>query len=421
MNSSEHAGVTWDQVQAVRACTQDLISGLSPEDCNLQPEPDVSPAKWHLAHTTWFFETFVLLPYLRGYRVRDPRYAFCFNSYYESCGERHPRALRHLLSRPTLAEVLDWRASVDEGLAELLSGSVSAEVCERVTWGVHHEQQHQELLVMDVLASLFAQPLRPAWRTDALAASGEVASDGWVELPGGVVEVGASGGGFCFDNEAPRHPVLLRPFALGRRLVTNEAWEAFVDDGGYQNPSLWLSDGWAWVQREGIAHPCYWVRDGEGGFGQFTVRGLGPLEPDAPVVHVSGYEAEAFATWAGARLPTEAELEVGIAAAPNEGEGAFLEDGAWMPRPARAGGGLRQRLGDAWTWTRSAYRPYPGYRPPSGALGEYNGKFMSGQWVLRGAGCATPRSHARVSYRNFFYPHQRWMFAGVRLAREVPA
>lgn len=408
---------------SVRRRTASLVEGLDAEDCNLQPEPDVSPAKWHLAHTTWFFETFVLLPYLEGYQAFDERFGYCFNSYYEACGARQPRPDRHHLSRPLLREVMAWREAVDDALARLFRdpGDAVHGILQRATLGLHHEQQHQELLVMDVLASFAVQPLRPAWRDDALPAAGPAAQDGWEPYPGGIVAIGhpVDADCFVFDNETPRHDVLLRPFALARRLVTNGQWRAFIDDGGYHDPRLWLSDGWAWVQREAVAHPRYWVPDGDGGFGQFTVRGLGPLEEEAPVVHISAYEAEAFATWAGARLPTEAELEVAMAAqgGPEPGD-TFLETGAWTPRPAREGAGARQLWGDGWAWTRSAYLPYPGFAPLGGALGEYNGKFMSGQWVLKGGSCATPRDHVRATYRNFFHPHQRWMFAGVRLAKE---
>ncbi|MCB9666110.1 MAG: ergothioneine biosynthesis protein EgtB [Alphaproteobacteria bacterium] len=402
----------------VRATTVALLDGLEPEDAQLQSEPDVSPPKWHLAHTTWFFETFVLAPFLPGHQPVDPRWAYAFNSYYEACGPRHARAARGLLSRPLLREVLAWREAVDEALLTLLSGPVDDEVLRRVELGLHHEQQHQELLVMDAKANAFAQPLRPTWRPRTLprASAPPLA---WCDHPGGLATVGHGGEGFAFDNEEPRHRVLLPPFALANRCVTNGEWAAFVADGGYRTPGPWLSDGWAWVQQQGIEAPRYWLRDGEGGWLEHTVHGTVPLDPDAPVVHVSGYEAEAFATWAEARLPTEQEWE---AWGPREaeGEGRFLDDGLWHPAAATPGEGLRQRFGDVWTWTRSAYGPYPGYRPAPGALGEYNGKFMSSQWVLRGGCCATPRDHVRVSYRNFFHPHQRWAFSGVRLARDTP-
>jgi len=408
----------------VRARTVALIAALEPEDCNLQPEPDVSPAKWHLAHTTWFFETFVLVPFAEGYTPFDARFGYCFNSYYEACGARQPRPDRHHLSRPLLREVLAWREAVDDAMGRLLAspGPVAADIGQRTTLGLHHEEQHQELLVMDVLAAFAVQPLRPAWRTDVLPAARAEVDEGWEGFDGGIATIGRAvdAEGFGFDNETPRHEVVLRPYALGRRLVTNRAWRAFVDDGGYRDARLWLSDGWAWVQANDIVHPRYWVPDGEGAFGQFTVRGLAPLEPDAPVVHVSAYEAEAFATWAGARLPTEAELEVAMTAQgePEPGD-TFLETGAWTPRPARPGPGVRQLWGDVWSWTRSAYLPYPGFAPLPGALGEYNGKFMSGQWVLKGGSCATPRGHIRATYRNFFHPHQRWMFSGLRLAKDA--
>ena len=412
-----------DRYARVRAATVALIAGLDPEDCNLQPEPDVSPAKWHLAHTTWFFETFVLAPFMAGFVPYDARYAYCFNSYYEACGPRWTRARRGDLSRPTLREVLAWREATDDAVASLLAALPDEQVSEvlgRIELGVQHEQQHQELLVMDVLASFAAQPMRPAWRSDPLPAAPPAPESAWVHVAPASPEIGAAGPGFAFDHERPRHPVLLAPFEVASTLVTNEAWRAFVADGGYRTPTLWLSDGWAWVQREGVEAPRYWVADGFGGYGQMTVRGVVALEGAAPVVHVSGFEAEAFATWAGARLPTEAELEVVLAAqgAPEPGD-TFLDDGAWTPRPARPGAGVRQAFGDVWTWTRSAFLPYPGFRPLPGALGEYNGKFMNGQWVLRGGSALTPRDHVRPSYRNFFFPHQRWVAAGVRLARDA--
>lgn len=412
----------------VRARTEALVAPLDPEDVGLQAEEDASPPKWHLAHVTWFFETFVLQPFAPGHQPYDPRWAYLFNSYYEAAGDRHPRARRGDLSRPLLREVLAWRAHVDEAMARLLEappeGAADA-IRARTLLGLHHEEQHQELLVMDVKVHFGAQPLRPAYRSDDPAPTPR-ADDAprALDVPGGVVSVGHGGDGFAFDNEGPRHEVLLRPFRLADRLVTNADWRAFVDDGGYRAARWWLSEGWAWVQSQGIAAPRYWVPDGEGGWGEFTVRGLGALDPLAPVVHVSGYEAEAFAAWAGQRLPTEFEWEHAVAHLTADGQrgpdGAFLDDGRWHPAPAAPGTGLRQALGDVWCWTRSAYLPYPGFRPLPGALGEYNGKFMSGQWVLRGGSCATPRDHARPTYRNFFYPHQRWAFTGLRLAQDLP-
>lgn len=412
--------VTAERYRRVRAVTEGLLDGLHAEDVGLQSEPDVSPPKWHLAHTTWFFETFVLAPFAVGHRPYDPRWAYLFNSYYEAAGDRHPRPDRGHLSRPLLDEVLAWRAVVDDQVAALLAspGPDHDEVLRRVELGLHHEQQHQELWVMDAKANFAAQPLRPAWRSRPLEACAARPLT-WVEQPGGVVSIGHDGDAFAFDNETPRHDVLLRPFALGSRCVTNAEWQAFVDDGGYRQARWWLSDGWAWVQAEGIGMPRYWRRDGEGGLTEFTVAGEAPLDPHAPVVHVSGYEAEAFAAWSGARLPTEFEWEAAFADAAPDPDAAFLDDGRWHPRSAGEGPGLRQGLGDVWEWTRSAYAPYPGFRPLPGALGEYNGKFMANQWVLRGGGCATPRDHVRATYRNFFFPHQRWPFCGLRLAKDL--
>jgi ergothioneine biosynthesis protein EgtB len=406
-----------ERLWRVRRTTEALVATLPLEDVGLQCEPDVSPPRWHLAHTTWFFEAFVLRPFAPAHRGLPDADAL-FNSYYESVGSIWPRARRGLLSRPTLAEVLAWRARVDAALRTLLVDGVADEVVDRVELGVEHEQQHQELLVIDTKANHHAQPRRPAWREGGLPDGGPAPALRWVGRDGGVVPIGCGPDGFAWDHERPRHEVLLRPYALASRCVTNAEWRAFVDDGGYRTPTLWLSDGWAWVQAHGVEAPRCWERDGEGGFGEFTVHGVGDLQPDRPVTHVSGYEAEAFAAWAGARLPTEAEWEHAFADAVPDPSATFLDDGRWHPAVASDGPGLRHGLGDVWEWTRSAYLPYPGYRPLPGAFGEYNGKFMSGQWVLRGGSCATPRETVRPTGRNFFHPHQRWPFTGVRLARD---
>lgn len=411
-----------DRFARVRSASVSLLDTLHPEDVGLQAAPHASPPKWHVAHTTWFFDTFVLAPFQPGYVPFDPAYAYLFNSYYESAGARQPRARRGDLSRPLLRDVLVYRAHVDAAVTELLltaHGADASEIARRVSLGLHHEEQHQELLVMDVKVHFGVQPLLPAFRPERLEACVDPGEARWVSVEGGVVSIGHEGAGFAYDNESPRHQVLLSPFALASRCITNAEWKAFVDDGGYRTPSLWLSDGWAWVQEEGVEAPEYWRADGEGGWGEFTVAGLGDLDPHAPVVHVSGFEAEAYAAWAGARLPTEFEWEAASASVSDTREGTFLDDGRWHPRAATHGAGLRQLFGDVWEWTRSAYLPYPGFKPLDGALGEYNGKFMSSQWVLRGGCCASPRGHVRRTYRNFFYPQQRWMFGGLRLARDA--
>jgi ergothioneine biosynthesis protein EgtB len=391
---------------ATRRLSEALCAPLGEADATLQSMPDASPAKWHLAHTTWFFETFLLRDRLPGYRLFDERWSFLFNSYYDAEGERLGRDRRGMLSRPGLAEVREWRAHVDEAMEALLDNPAQAPLIEL---GIAHEQQHQELLLTDIKHALFQNPLGPAmWEFPSLnpLPQGEGAS--WREHPGGIALIGHDGGAFAFDNEGPRHRVLLEPFALAERLVTNGEWDRFIADVGYGTPSLWLSDGWAWVQREGIRAPLYW-REQE----QFTHSGWQPRDPSAPVTHISYFEADAFAAWAGARLPTEFEWEA-IAQGHDPAAGNQL-DGAAPPLP----NGGSSLFGDAWQWTRSAYLPYPRFAPAAGAVGEYNGKFMSGQFVLRGASCATVRGHSRASYRNFFYPHQRWQFTGLRLAKDI--
>ena len=406
--------------QDCRARTLQLIDGLSDADVTVQSMDDASPAKWHLAHTTWFFEEFVLGPFLAGYRPADPRYRFLFNSYYEAVGPRHARPRRGLLTRPTIDEVVAYRRRIDDALSSLLAGDVPRPMLELVELGIQHEQQHQELLLTDLL-HLFAQnPLRPVYRAASAeeAAAPSVAEPAtWIDHDGGVVEVGHDGAGFAFDCETPRHRVALAPYALASRPVTNGEWSEFVADGGYREPRLWLADGWARVQAEGWQAPLYWDRrDGE--WRQMTLAGELAVDLQAPVSHVSYFEADAFARWRGARLPTEHEWEV--AARAQSIEGNLASTGHLRPRPAvhDAQAPLRQLYGDVWEWTASAFAPYPGFRVAEGAVGEYNGKFMCGQYVLRGGSCATPAGHLRPTYRNFFYPHQRWQFSGVRLARD---
>jgi ergothioneine biosynthesis protein EgtB len=403
--------------QAVRALSRAIAAPLSDADATIQPMPDASPAKWHLAHTTWFFETFVLRDHVAGYTARDERWAYLFNSYYEGEGQRHPRARRGMLSRPSLQEVLDYRARVDEALLAALP-HLGPCALDLVELGLNHEQQHQELMLMDMLAAFAENPLCPAvW--EASAAPEPVASElRWVQRPGGVIEIGHGGAGFAFDCEGPRHRTLLHRHALADRLTTNAEWLGFIEAGGYSDPRLWLADGWDWVRSNAIEAPLYWRRS-DAGWSRFGLDGLQPLAPAEPVCHISYYEADAFARWSGARLPTEAEWEAAAAGHDPDGGNQLDAAGPVRPQPAPAGTGLRHMFGDAWEWTASAYLPYPGFRPAAGTVGEYNGKFMANQFVLRGGSCATPRGHMRASYRNFFYPHQRWMFSGLRLARDA--
>jgi ergothioneine biosynthesis protein EgtB len=400
---------------AVRNLSRDLAAPLSDADASAQSMPDASPAKWHLAHTSWFFETFVLRDHVAGYRPYDDRFAYLFNSYYEAEGPRHARPLRGLLTRPSLDEVYAWRAHVDAALHDALP-NLSTAARALVELGIQHEQQHQELLLTDI-KHLFAQnPLGPAVWDTAPCASAAESPMRWVPGREGVVAIGHEGDDFAFDCETPQFSALLTPHAIASRPVTNGEWRDFIADGGYRTASLWLSDGWAWVQGGDIAAPAYW-RDGW----QFTLAGWHDIDPAAPVTHISFYEADAFASWAGARLPTEIEWEA-AAVGLDPRSGQQLDD-AGPVQPAATttddDEALQQMFGSVWEWTGSAYRPYPGFRPAPGAVGEYNGKFMSGQFVLRGGSCATPRGHVRASYRNFFYPHQRWQFTGVRLARDI--
>jgi ergothioneine biosynthesis protein EgtB len=402
----------------VRSLTERLAAPLSAEDCLVQSMPDASPVKWHLAHTSWFFETFVLTPYLAGYRPFRAEFGYLFNSYYNAVGDRHPRPQRGLLSRPALDEVLRYRAYVNERVAELLNGDAAEEVADLVVLGLNHEQQHQELILTDVKHALSCNPMQPAYRLDgASAVTTEVPLLRWLDRQGGEVDIGYSGAGFAFDNEGPRHRVLLRPFRIASRLVTNFDYLAFITSGGYRRPEFWLSDGWAVCQERRWQAPLYWVTDDAGAWQHFTLDGMAPVQPAEPVCHVSFYEADAFARWAGARLPTEDEWE--SVAAEADADGNLLDSDRLRPVAAAATRAPQQLFGDVWEWTSSPYVAYPGYRPPPGALGEYNGKFMCNQMVLRGGSCATPRSHIRATYRNFFPPDARWQFTGLRLARDA--
>ena len=406
---------------AIRKLSLDIAAPLSDADACLQPMPDASPAKWHLAHTTWFFETFLLRDHVPFYRAYDDGFAYLFNSYYEGEGDRHPRARRGMISRPSLDEVRAWRAAVDAALIDAID-TLPADLVEL---GLNHEQQHQELMLMDLTATFAENPLNPpVWPAAPRAPSAPAAPMRWIEGGQGLVEIGHDGAGFAFDCEAPRHKAFLHPHALADRAVTNGEWLSFIADGGYADPLLWLSDGWAWVRENGIDAPLYWVR-GEAGWSRFGLDGLNPVDPAEPVCHISYYEADAFARWAGARLPTEAEWEHAAHGLDPEGGNQLDAAGPVRPLPAQGTGPFdaardrpRQMFGDVWEWTGSAYLPYPGFKPAEGAVGEYNGKFMCAQMVLRGGCCATPRGHVRASYRNFFYPHQRWMYSGLRLARD---
>lgn len=402
-----------------------LTEPLSEEDQVVQSMADASPTKWHLAHVTWFFEELLLKPFASDYRLFNERFSYCFNSYYETVGPRHPRPQRGLLTRPSLAEVHDYRSHVDEALDRLFDqsgGDLPDEALDIIEIGINHEQQHQELLLMDILSVFDAQPLRPAYLPERQSSGKGGAAFQWVSFDGGIFDVGHNGEGFAYDNEGPVHQQLLRPYKLANRLVTNAEWLSFMEDGGYRNAGLWLSDGWGRVQAKGLEAPLYWERDGDGSWRQMTLRGgLTPIDPAAPVSHVSYFEADAYARWAGARLPTEFEWEVASRSV-TEG-GNFLGSRNFIPVRAEAEGQQRAQLvqmfGDLWEWTQSPYSPYPGYKPPAGTIGEYNGKFMCNQFVLRGGACVTPDGHIRKTYRNFFYPHQRWQFGGLRLAADA--
>jgi ergothioneine biosynthesis protein EgtB len=412
----------------VRAATESLCRPLATDDYSIQSMPDASPAKWHLAHTSWFFEEFVLKAAIEDYAPFDAAFGYLFNSYYESVGPRHNRPERGLLSRPTIEQIWAYRAHVDEEMQLVLERALPPELEQVVTVGLHHEQQHQELLLTDMKHLFSLNPLKPAYAAGgALSRQSASNSLSFLSFSGGLAEIGHAGADFCFDNERARHRVHLEPFRLANRLATNGEYLQFIRSGGYQRHDHWLSDGWACVQREHWRHPLYWSDSLEQ---EFTLGGMRPLDLNAPVCHLSYYEADAFARWAGARLPTEFEWEsvavreLGPATNPAPLRGNFVEDGLWHPAAAAVSGTERagavsQLFGDVWEWTGSAYAPYPRFRPMNGALGEYNGKFMVNQLVLRGGSCASPRSHIRATYRNFFYPTARWQFSGVRLAADA--
>ena len=411
---------------AVRERSRALAAPLSPEDCQAQSMPDASPVKWHLAHVTWFFETFVLERFEPRFKPFNPAFRVLFNSYYNGVGEQFSRPQRGLITRPDLAEVWCWREQVDERIVRLLGSTDHSDVLRLIELGLHHEQQHQELLLTDVKHLLSINPLRPAYERNWPLVSVANVAPRWIEQQGGLVETGHNGEGFAFDNELPRHREWLEPYALMNRLVTHGEWWDFVQDGGYAEPRWWLAAGWDWVRAQGVRAPLYWTlpEDPHALPSVFTLHGEAPLDPHTPVTHISHFEADAFAHWAaathsecaGARLPSEAEWENAAAQLPVQGN---LQDSEMFhPLPARNGAsGLLQMFGDVWEWTRSSYSAYPGFQPAEGAVGEYNGKFMVNQTVLRGGSCATPASHLRASYRNFFPTDARWQFSGLRLAR----
>jgi len=407
-----------DHYNKVRQHSLLLAEPLSDEDCGAQSMPDASPVKWHLAHTTWFFETFILESMEAAFAPFHPAFRVLFNSYYNGVGEKHPRAQRGLLTRPGMAQVRAYRANVDARIARLLAGELAREERERLTMllalGLEHEQQHQELLLTDVKHLLAQSALFPAYLDTAPAPAQEhVQPAAWLAFDGGLAQIGHAGDGFCFDNELPRHPQYVAPFELASALVTNGEFLAFIEAGGYRTAHLWLAEGWDWVRSQQLECPLYWQRDDAGHWQEFTLFGLRPLDLRAPATHLSLFEADAYAHWAGARLPTEAEWELAA-------QGTAVEVGQLHSAAAGAPGtGLRQMFGHCWQWTSSSYAPYPGYRTAPGALGEYNGKFMLNQYVLRGSSCATPAGHARASYRNFFPAGARWQFSGIRLARQV--
>ena len=407
-----------ERFKTVRSRSELLCAPLEVEDYCIQAMTDVSPPKWHLAHVTWFFEMFILVPYAKGYRMLRNEYAHLFNSYYETAGTFFPRPQRGMLSRPTVKEVYQYRSHVDAAMLALLENMPeqhAADIRQRLQLGTEHEIQHQELLLMDTRYNFSINPLQPAYHSVDIPPAAPLTTMGWQEFAGGIVEIGHDGDAFAYDNERPRHKTYMQDFRLGTRLVSNEEYLAFIEDGGYRRVDLWLSDAWRTLNERHWLAPLYWFREGRN-WRHFDLTGTHDLRLDEPVSHLSYYEADAYARWAGKRLPTEAEWEQAASTLPVAGN--FLDNGVYVPLPARQGG-LTQLYGDLWEWTQSAYLPYPGFKPLPGTLGEYNGKFMSDQMVLRGGCCVTPQDHMRASYRNFFRAADRWMFSGLRLAEDI--
>ncbi len=413
-----------ERFQGVRDFTSSLASGLAPEDCVVQSMPDVSPAKWHLAHTTWFFETFIVKKWVPGYRSSVPEYAYLFNSYYNAAGDMHRRDLRGLISRPTVEETHRYRESIDDYVRQLLASANTGlldELAPLIELGIHHEQQHQELFVTDIKHVFAQNPLYPVFRQSARN-TGSAKPIEFIEFDKAMILIGHSGSSFSYDNEGPQHQALVGPFALASRPVTNGEFRAFIEAGGYSRPEYWLSLGWTTVNEQRWTAPLYWTKR-DGAWWHYTLSGFREVSDSEPVTHLSYFEADAYANWAGARLPTEFEWEYASAQYPVQGN--FVDSGAFHPQPLGAGHllsvekkNLQQMFGDVWEWTRSSYSPYPGYRAAPGALGEYNGKFMCNQYVLRGGSCATSQTHMRRTYRNFFQPEKRWQFTGLRLAKD---
>ena len=409
-----------ERYNTVRGFTEELCEQLENEDYIIQSMPDVSPTRWHLAHTSWFFETFILSPKLKNYKTPNDLYNYLFNSYYNAVGRQFPRPQRGLLSRPTVKEVFSYRHHVDVEmirLFETLDGKQLSSLESIFTLGLNHEQQHQELMLTDIKHVFFQNPLYPVYsKVEPLKQTDNNQDLLWSAVHGGRVQHGYPGSGFSFDNETPQHDVLIQPFEIGNRLVTNREYLSFIEDGGYSQPALWLSDGWALINRDNWKVPLYWVQRNDQWF-EFTLSGLIPLPLDSPVTHISYYEADAYANWRGTRLPSEQEWE--HAAQESQIDGNFVQNQLFHPAPSDAPSQLSQMFGDVWEWTRSPYSPYPGFKSASGAVGEYNGKFMSSQMVLRGGSCASSKDHLRPTYRNFFYPDSRWQFMGIRLARDI--